>query len=313
MSFNHHALIARVGNEQGAREEFARLVAALAELTTRVRRIRENPGDWGIDAFAGRLDDGADVAVWQAKFFINGVGGAQQRQIRESFRMARDAATKNGYQLIRWTLTIPVDLSAPETQWWDGWKREQEAEYGLTIELWDKHRLDTLLRPPDADAIRNEFFPPFATAELSSRPVEPLPPETTYDDMLFIAQLKAAEIAELHAAREEFFNAELLVRDVNDKGVEQEVAGLQTVRSETRSLWSHEYNDACEKNAGADSLPGLHGAVMRAIRDIHLARGPTPLRLNVVHRFGTMHQVVEDGDAGWVRAFRAVVERHRSG
>jgi hypothetical protein len=86
VSFNHHQLIARIGNEQGAREEFARLTAALAELTTRVRRIRENPGDLGIDAFAGRLDDGGEVAVWQAKFFINGVGDAQQQQIRDSFR-----------------------------------------------------------------------------------------------------------------------------------------------------------------------------------------------------------------------------------
>ncbi len=117
-------------------------------------------------------------------------------------------------------------------------------------------------------------MPPFAKAEVSSRPIKPLPACTTYDEMLFIAQLKEAGIAELQAAREEFFNAELLVRDVNDKGVEQEVAGLHTVRSETRSLWSQEYNDACEKNAGADSPPGLHGADLRAIRDLHVAQGP---------------------------------------
>jgi hypothetical protein len=159
VSFNHHALIARIGNEQGAREEFARLVAALGELTTQVRRIRENPGDWGIDAFAGRLGDGADVAVWQAKFFINGVGQSQQQQIRDSFRMAREAAEKHGYQLVRWTLVIPVDLSATETQWWDGWKEREQAEHGVMIELWDKHRLDTLLRPPDAEAIRRKLLP----------------------------------------------------------------------------------------------------------------------------------------------------------
>lgn len=312
MSFSHHKLIARIGNEQGAREEFARLIAALAELTTRVRRIREAPGDWGIDAFAGRLD-GAEIAVWQAKFFINGVSDAQQQQIRDSFRMAREAAEKHGYQLARWTLSLPVDLAAAETQWWDGWKERQEAEHGIAIELWAKHELDTLLRLPDAEAIRNEILPPFATAEVSSRPVRPLPAGTTYDDMLFISQLREAGIGELQAAREEFFNAELLVREVNDKGVEQEVAGLHTVRSETRSLWSHEYNDACERNTGGPLLPGLHGAVMRAIRELHWAQGSTSLRLNVVHRFGTMHQVVEDGEAGWVRHFRAVVERHRSG
>jgi len=110
-------------------------------LTTRVRRIRENPGDSGINAFAGRLDDGGD---------------AQQQQIRDSFRMAREAAEKHGHRLVRWTLALPVDLSAAETKWWDGWKQRQEAEHGVTIELRDKDRLDTLLLPPAYrfDAIR---------------------------------------------------------------------------------------------------------------------------------------------------------------
>ena len=302
-----------MGNEQGAREEFARLVAALAELTVRVRRIREDPGDWGIDSFAGRLDEGSDAAVWQAKFFVNGVGGSQQNQIRSTFRMARESATKHGYKLVRWTLVIPVDLSNTETQWWDDWKARQEAEHGVAIELWDKHQLDGLLRLPDAEPVDQEFFPPFASQPTSARPVEPLPSGMTYDEMLFIAQLREAGIAELQAAREQFFNAELLLREVTDKAVDQDVAALRTIRSEAGSLWSLEHADACEKQAGGDRLPGLHGAVMRGIRDLHLAQGPTRLRENVIHRFGTMHQIVDDGEAGWVRNFRAVIERHRNG
>ncbi len=303
-----------MGNEQGAREEFARFVAALAELTMRVRRIREDPGDWGIDSFAGRLDEGSDVAVWQAKFFVNGVGDSQKNQIRDSFRMARESAAKHGYNLVRWTLVVPVDLSNSETQWWDEWKARQEAEHGITIELWDKHRLDGLLRLPDAELIAQEFFPAFASQPISARPVEPLPPEMTYDEMLFIAQLREAGIAELQAAREQFFNAELLLREVTDKGVDQDMAAIRTIRSEAGSLWSLEYADACDKQAEEDHrLPGLHGAVMRGIRDLHLAQGPTRLRENVIHRFGTMHQIVEDGEAGWIRNFRVVIERHRDG
>lgn len=312
MTFNHHALIARIGNELGAREEFARLVAALAALTTRVRRIRENPGDWGIDCFAGQLDEGADVAVWQAKFFITSVGDSQQQQIRDSFAMARDAAAKRGYRVARWTLAIPIDLSAAETKWWDGWKKRQEKESGFQLVLWDKHHLDELLRVGDAEAIRDEFFPPFAVHAASSRPIEPLPADTTYDDMLFIAQLREAGIVELQAARSEFFNAELLVRDVSDKGLDQELECLRTIRSEAHSLWSHEFTDACEMT-DAGHLPGLHGAVMRALREIHHGQGPTQLRLSVVHRFGTMHQIAEDGEAGWVRYFRDVARKHRNG
>lgn len=69
--------------------------------------------------------------------------------------MALKAAKMNDYGVVRWTLVSPLDLSAPETQWWDTWREEQESTYDLTIELWDKHRLDTLLRPPDAHAIRD--------------------------------------------------------------------------------------------------------------------------------------------------------------
>ena len=56
--------------------------------------------------------------------------------------------------------------------------------------------------------------------------------------MLFIAQLREANITELQAAREDFFNAELLLREVTDKAVEQDVTALQAIRLEANSLWS---------------------------------------------------------------------------
>jgi hypothetical protein len=311
MPFNQHSLISRIGNEDGARQEFARLVAAFAELQSPgVRRIRENPGDWGIDAFVGQLD--AEVSVWQAKFFIDQISNTQKSQIRDSFKSAREAATKNGYRLAAWTLCIPIDMDGPETQWWDRWKRKQEREHGVTISLWDKTKLDQLLRSPDAAEIDAEFFPPHTKSRPAALPVQPLPAGTTYDHMLFIKQLRAAQIIELDAAREEFFNAELLTREVQDKAVPEHVLRLGTVRSEVRSLWSLEYNGACSANPDSDLLPELHPKVMRSIRDYHNAQPDPPLRMSVVHRLGTMHQVVEGGDAGWVRNFRALAEGHRA-
>jgi hypothetical protein len=313
MPFDHHALIARIGNEAGAREEFARLTAALAELTTRVRRIREDPGDWGIDSFAGRLDEGEDVAVWQAKFFTYRIAETQKQQIRDSFTMARTTAAGRGHRLVQWTLVIPLNMSAPETKWWDGWKGRQEEDHGLRIELWDRHRIETLLRLPDAERIDAEFFPPFAAPTVTPRPVQTPPAEMSYDELLFIAQLTAAGIPDVRSAKKEFFNAELLVRDVKDKAVEQELETLETIRSETESIWSANYNDACTTSTAGDRLPSLHGAVMNALLSVHLAQGATLLRLNVVHRYGTMHQIVENGEAGWVRDYAAVAERHRNG
>ena len=308
MTFSHHALIARAGNEPGARDDFARLVAALAQLRIPgIRRIRENPGDWGIDAFAGYLDD--DAQVWQSKFFIKDVGNGQQRQVRESFDQAVSAAKKHGYRLASWTLAIPISMDGPETKWWDGWKKRMEKQHAVPIELWDETALDALLRSPDASEVRDEFFPAFERAQPATRAVRPVPPDISFEDMLFIAQLREANVSELDSAREQFFNAELLTRDVHDKSVEHEVEALHNVRSEARSIWELEYNDSCAKEAGA-KLPALHGNVMRTIHEAHLAQPSPPLRMHVIHRWGVMHQVVEDAQAGWVREWRDVARRH---
>lgn len=318
MNVSHQALTARMGNEAGARDEFERLTSRLAELkaNVRVRRIRPDPGDRGVDAFAGRIDEGEELAVWQAKFFTDKLGDSQKAQVRNSFAKVCAYAEAEGFHLVRWTLVIPIDLSTEETEWWDQWKAEREAEHGLEIELWDKDALEKLLSLDEAEAIRSAFFPPFATRGPTARDVEPLPADVTFDGMLFIAQLSEAGITEVDSAREQFFNAELLKREVEDKGLQTELGTLNTVRSEARSIWEVEYaaaypGESTSANASGEGGRGLYGFVMRALREHHDAQGPGLLRLNLVHRFGTMHQIVEDGAAGWVAHFREVTSRHR--
>jgi hypothetical protein len=72
------------------------------------------------------------------------------------------AAAAQGYRVRQWTLVIPIDLSGPETTWWDRWTERQEAKHSVEIELWDKHHLDTLLRTEGGDTVEAHFFPPFA-------------------------------------------------------------------------------------------------------------------------------------------------------
>jgi hypothetical protein len=59
-------------------------------------------------------------------------------------------------------------------------------------------------------------------------------------------------------------------------------------------------------------MPGLHGEVLRAIEDLHNHTTPTQPPLSVVHRFGGMHHIVDDGDAGWVAHFRRVAVEHNA-
>jgi hypothetical protein len=44
-----------------------------------IRTVAANPGDWGIDVFAGDL--GGLVTAWQSKYFVPVVGKEHQNQI----------------------------------------------------------------------------------------------------------------------------------------------------------------------------------------------------------------------------------------
>ena len=153
-----HQLI-REGGKEGARESFERLIAQLVLLQyPGVKRIEAHPGDWGLDVIAGDIDD--VLSVWQAKFFIDGIGDPQKAQIREAFSQVMAKATEQGFIVDVWTLCIPVDLHPGALTWWTNWKRGKQKECGVRIELMARTDLEALLIAPDAAGIRAAFFPP---------------------------------------------------------------------------------------------------------------------------------------------------------
>jgi hypothetical protein len=299
------------GGKEGAREKFERLIAQLVRVQLRtVRRIDANPGDWGLDVIVGEID--GVISVWQAKFFIDAFGGSQQAQIRESFAQVLRQASQQGFTVDAWTLCIPVDLDAENLKWWTNWKKKQERETNVRVVLWDRTELEGLLLTPDAADIRAGFFPTTAATRPVAAPlaVAEVPGEVSYDDMLFVKQLEAAAIFEHESAKQQFFNAELLSREVADKRVPEHMLSLQAERADLRSMWEDRYNRACATCDGP-RLPELHAEVMQAIERRHDGASVQILPMHLVHRKGSMHQVVEDGLAGWVRDFRALAEAHR--
>jgi hypothetical protein len=83
-----------VGGEAVGRERFERLVTAVVrEIHPTARSIGANPGDWGIDTFVGELSRGT-IAVWQSKYFLDGVGRVQQADIRDSLASLQQAANR---------------------------------------------------------------------------------------------------------------------------------------------------------------------------------------------------------------------------
>jgi hypothetical protein len=308
-SVNFLKLAAGAGGKPGGRLLFAQLVIDLVHLQhPSVRDVLENPGDWGIDGYVGSLDGGTSVLVWQAKYFIDGVKKAQQGQITESFDRCMKAAKENGFEVTAWTLCVPESMDGATSQWWGKWRKKMEAEHELIIDLWEPTKLRALLRAPEAKLILDEYF---GDGHARPRGLEPVPTDEEFSGMLFIKQLLAADI-DPASARYEFFNAELLRQETLDKLGAPGRSFLDSVQEELFGMWHQRWAAYCAREAGNPLLPGLHSDVMTAIEQLHSAPvsalDAVPMRLP--HRKGAMHQVVETGRAGWIRAFQRIAEEH---
>jgi hypothetical protein len=296
--------------EAAARERFDSFTLALVRaVRSNVRGMRPAPGDWGIDAFVGDL--AGEVAIWQAKFFPDRAGDAQKEQIRKSYKSAKKAASGHDYTVITWTLVLPIELSGEERSWWDKWVAAQKADE-IAIELWELSRLQELLRSPEAADVRAEYFPHLDPVHPSQPPEVLEPPDgAVTQDMLFIKQLQAAGLTELETASEQFYNAEILERDLADKRLERQMNAYKGLRSDLRGTWADRFEHHCGATpAGEDRLSALHSDVMERIDAEHLAAPMHPLPLTRTHRKGAMHQIVNRAQAGWTRGYRKIAEDH---
>ncbi|MER7004277.1 hypothetical protein ABT297_14705 [Dactylosporangium sp. NPDC000555] len=306
INFAAHQL--RAGNLAGARDDFEQMLAMLlGAIHPGARAISANPGDWGIDILLGELS--GLVVIWQSKYFWPIVTRAHQGQIRESFDSAVAAAARNGYRLAQWVLCVPASMDAPTAQWWDNWRARRHRETGVQIELWHENVLRNLLVKPDCAHVRRHFYDPYAGARpvpaQTPRPsLRHLPPEdgAALEDALFVRQLRAAGHTEVGAAKREYFNADLLAREILDKRVPEELEALDEADGMVHGIWEAGFNHHVVRFRDNPLLPGLHAAVMHEIRES--AAFPAGLRAGPVHKCGFMHRVVEQRRAGWVTHWR---------
>jgi hypothetical protein len=306
----------RFAGPAGARDAFERLIADIVAIVhPDVQEVQANPGDWGIDAYVGDLGREGEVHIWQSKYFIDGFSKTQQGDVRESYKSAQKAAKENGYKIASWTLCIPCELDGPMLTWWEGWKKRTSMADTLTVSLETTGRLRRRLQASAAADVRNHYFspifslPPTTAAPEEPRGLEELVDNTKYDGALFVRQMDEAGLPETFAAREAFFNAEILEREVTDKGIQPEVSALSTWRVRVSSTWSTAFNTACQMSTGR-RFPQLYGEVLERIETSH-AQEAASLRAHVLHGVGLLHQAVDNGRAGWVRDWRDVAIVHR--
>lgn len=112
-----------------------------------VNRMRENPGDEGIDIYVGDLNEPIDV--YQCKFFMNEL---HYGNINKS--LERAVYNKN-YKLNEWYLLVPKRLNIQEDKTWSIWKKRKEEEYSIKIHLMNGDEI--ILRMKDI-SIYDEIF-----------------------------------------------------------------------------------------------------------------------------------------------------------
>ncbi len=305
----------RAGNVAGARDDFEQMLAMLiATIYPGARAIAANPGDWGIDVLLGDLS--GLVTIWQSKYFWPVVNRTAQAQIRESFDSAVAAAARHGYQICRWVLCVPASMDPGTAQWWDRWRGRKQRETGVIIELWHETVLREMLARPDAAHVRRHYYDPYLREYDPYLRASPEPrvrrllrnvdsdSALGLERALFVRQLRAAGHLEVESAKHEFFNAELLAREIMDKGIRVEIDALGEAHSVAFGIWEARFNAITQANPMDRLLSGLHAAVTSEIRE----SGAFPADLNAgrVHRCGLMHRIVEDGRAGWVRHWRQI-------
>ncbi|GIH15662.1 hypothetical protein Raf01_38340 [Rugosimonospora africana] len=295
----------RAGNVAGARDDFEQMLAMLiAAIHPGARAIAANPGDWGIDVLLGELS--GLIVVWQSKYFWPVVTRSSRAQIRESFDSALAAAQRNGYRVDQWILCVPSSMDPPTAQWWDTWRARRQRETGVAIELWHETVLRNLLIKPDSADVRRHFYDPYTPAPGPRVALHALDPDTAteLERALFVRQLRAAGHVELAGAKYEFFNAELLAREILDKALPREIEALREADGVVHGIWEAHFNEAYQRREANPRLHGLHAQVMRDIRES--AAFPVALAAGPVHRCGLMHRVVQDRRAGWVPHWRAI-------
>ncbi|TQS40016.1 serine/threonine protein kinase [Cryptosporangium phraense] len=305
----------RAGNIAGARDDFEQMLAVLiGAIYPGARAIAANPGDWGIDILLGELS--GLVVIWQSKYFWPSVTRSAQAQIRDSFDSALASAERNGYQVAQWVLCVPSSMDPATARWWDRWRARRQRETGVVIELWHEATLREMLLRPDAAHVRRHYYDPYfgGPAPRSTPRSAPRSALRDVDDgtaadlerALFVRQLRAAGHEEVGSAKREFFNAELLVREILDKRVPAEVSALSEADGVAYGIWEARFNAVAQAHPADPLLPGLHAAVVGEIRES--GAFPVGLRAGPVHHCGLMHRIVQDGRAGWVRHWRRIAE-----
>ena len=276
--------------------------------------VRVTQGDGGIDIFVGDFDK--EIDVYQCKYFIDGIGEAQQAQIRSSYLTAKNS-TK--YKIKNWYLCVPSTLSIKEFTWWSGWKSRSHTQDNIPIGLYDgsyllgqlkkyeiyKYAFDDDVRQnlevilsylcSEKERIFNEIIVTLNTDE-----------SDTFNNLIFVKKLESANIENIDICKNDFFNAEIAEQSIQSKGDERVINVYKQLKIKVHSFWNTQYMRYKSDNDGNELLSRTY----ERIEDADNAALKSIDEINLLAKKGMLHQLAEDCSVGWLLDYQEKLESY---
>ena len=268
--------------------------------------IKCNPGDEGIDVFVGDFSD--EIDVYQCKCFFYEIGDSQIGQINASFKKAIESKE---YKLKNWILCVPKSLTIDEVKWWSKWKKNKEKKFKIEIDLMDSIKLLNLIKKhnlhlelfDEEELIKlDQILEHLTKKKQSLKEIFDLPFDIDFSDKLFTLKLQSAKINEhLDIFNKQFFNAEILTKEVESRNISKELNELKSLKSVLNEVWLTQYmlyDDVFDGNR-------LLAMVNKRIEDLN---GNDTLKTNLdvssSEKKGILHQLADACTIGWVRNYK---------
>lgn len=268
--------------------------------------IECNPGDEGIDVFVGDFSEKIDV--YQCKCFFYEIGDSQVSQINSSFKKATESKE---YKLKKWVLCVPKSLTIQEAKWWSKWKKRKEEKFKIKVDLMDsvkllnlitKHNLHLEIFDEEELILLNQILDELTTKKQRLKEIFEVPVEMDFSDKLFTLKLKSANINEhLDVFNKQFFNAEILTKEVESRNIQNELKELKSLRSVLNEVWLTQYMLYDDEFDG-NRLLAIVNKRIEDLNDKDILK--TKLDVSSSEKKGIMHQLADECTVGWVKNYK---------
>lgn len=304
--------------DAGARDIFEKICTKLfyAIYGENAHNIRPNQGDEGIDILVGTFEK--PILNYQCKYFIDGIGEAQKRQIENSFERA---ITAPDYKMERWVLCVPCLLSPKEFAWWSEWRGQKIELHDIGVELYEGGYLLEQLKKydiynqefdEDERMVLEEIYRSVSAEQdrLEQEILDDLDLIVSqgYDDMLFVKKLENAKIREIDGCKRDFFNAEIAEHTIKSKGDETRLRLLKNLKKKVYQIWETQYRQYQNDADGNELLTRVYERVEDL--DTSTLGCPSLPEVSLIAKQGILHQWAEECSIGWLRDYKEKLEEY---